>query len=196
MTRVDTFPTVATSGGGQSIGRIITAIFLSFFVTVSAKAETDFFNLLCVEEKNTGFNWKNGSWKITQFKESKYIVQKVKMKPFVRNQNGEHPFSYRCWNDYQKFKSFSPSGDSKLNKGCYNVRRHGAEKRFIDSELCWERWKKKSNEWEIDKVECKEFIFKPNGPFHASTLSSNVELKPKNDYKDSMHLMVGTCSKF
>jgi hypothetical protein len=195
MTRVRSFTSIAKSGGGQSTGRITITIFFSFFVAVSARAESDFFNLLCAEEQNTGFTWSKGSWKTAHFKNSKYIVQKVRMKPFVRDKNGEYPFSYKCWNDYQKFQSSSPRGDSKLDKGCYNVRRHGAEKRFIDSELCWERWKKNSSGWEIDKVECNEFIFKPNGPFHASTLSNHVEQKPKNDYKDSMHLMVGTCSK-
>ena len=38
------------------------------------------------------------------------------------------------------------------------------------------------------------FHMRPNGHFHSGTVHSDLEPKPKNDYKDSLVIYVGKCA--
>jgi hypothetical protein len=60
----------------------------------------------------------------------------------------------------------------------------------MKAEMCVEEFEKTK----IKQVDCSGFIFKPDGSFMQSQTTVDLNPSPKDDYKDSLALTVGTCS--
>ena len=60
------------------------------------------------------------------------------------------------------------------------------------AQFCDEYYEKDTS---IIVVICPRIKFKPNGWFHEVRWSASLENNPENDYKDSLAITVGKCSK-
>lgn len=76
--------------------------------------------------------------------------------------------------------------------GCYLVKRDHVKK-YIGiwaAEMCTEYFKDNK----LQSIECKNVAFKPDGSFTDVHWHNQLEEKPKDDYKDSLSITVGTCT--
>ena len=89
--------------------------------------------------------------------------------------------------------SIDQSNEIGIDYGCYNIRRFGSTFYSHESELCVDFSRGRDKELEV--IMCENFSFLPNGAFHASSIHSNLTPTPKDGYKDSLSVSVGTCSK-
>lgn len=145
------------------------------------------FTSLCIPDNSVGYSWRNGQWQNAKFKiEERYLAQKLDS---VRAKG-----AILCEKlDTTVYEN--PILQEKLQNACYLVRRHGREASVtFDSEACTETYDSSGS---LKSVSCKSFRFAPNGLFVKlpTEFSLNLESKPKNDYKDSMTLDIGSCSK-
>ncbi|MBQ0945136.1 hypothetical protein KAK07_17495 [Ideonella sp. 4Y16] len=158
---------------------------LTFFLPAVNAAEEPF-KALCVAEKSTGFNWKSGQWVQANFKaERKLIVQKLDLDKYRTKPAHERPLA--CSDDAMN------SYDSKvLSKGCYLIKEMGSPTFIMfDSEVCIEAQVGDR----LQSVQCKKLTFNPDGAFIEYPWHSDISPKPKDDYKDSLIVSVGTCSR-
>ncbi len=161
------------------------------------KTSNIFFTLMCISEKSTGFNWKQGDWKYANFKESKYIIEKIEPEDIHLISGKSLPKSGFCQlngkNDPQTLEILNTS------YGCYNLRRFGEPFFNGNSKVCLEFWNGKGTNRVLEKVTCESstnpITFAPDGWFHSATLHDYVEKsRPDNHDKDSLAIEVGKCA--
>jgi len=150
----------------------------------NAEAE-EYFTSLCIEDKSTGFNWRNGDWHQTNFMPNKYIVKKVKIDPTPGSD------TFQCYEDMKGKKNLSFDGKKIYDYGCFNIRDYGDKFTAFYNQLCAQSYDDDEN---IKGVDCHMMNFQPNGAFIKSRFQSSLTSHPKNDYKDSLILSVGKCS--
>jgi hypothetical protein len=174
---------------------------LLFFLLVTANAHAEItdknehFNILCVEENSTGFNWGNGNWKQRNFKNNKYLAQKLKIEN-PTDTPGKKPESGVCFDSIQ-YRQESKNNTYDVSWGCYNIRAIGSTFYPYNSEVCREIWEKpESGTKYLLRVFCNDLYFNPNGWFHRASLHGATGNKPKDDYKDSLVISVGKCTTF
>lgn len=163
-------------------------ILTTLMVLSPVHAEEEFYTALCIEKGSTGFNWENGKWVQTNFKPEKYLIERVE----IVDSNEK---SSICLDKY-KSTDLSVLGSFKKDKGCYGIRDFGTEIKNHRYRLCPESYRKKGSTWELQWVGCGGWKFLPNGPFHRTEWKGIVlDPKPENDYKPSLAISHGTCSK-
>ncbi len=154
-----------------------------------------FFTSMCITEKSTGFNWKQGRWEYTRFKETKYIIEKLQPEEFKTG--ASIPKSGDCKSELEK-KDARFFDDWGYSYGCYNLREFGDPFYSHRSHVCSERWKGKAPNRALESVDCvgspEPITFAPNGWFHRASIHGYIENRPKDDYKDSLAVEVGKCA--
>lgn len=164
-------------GAVVCLGLLATAVVAKDFVPLAP------FKSLCIEDSATGFNWTAGKWKQTNFKAGdRYVVSKLSVDEIARIA----PVS--CASE----KIAEPFFSMRSVAACYTIKPFGEEvAQYLDGETCQESY--------IDdvlvSVKCDRLTFLPNGDFIKLPWHANISRKPKNDYKDSLVLSVGLCSK-
>lgn len=179
----------------MNIARILIAIFILLISTQAICQESSptlpILKTLCIEEKATGFNWKSGDWVHATFKPSrKWLIQKIKILD-----NRQNEMDLQKYGNCTKETKVILSETMKGSRSCYSVREFGmASTPLFDNEMCWEYFENNT----LKAIYCKNIIFKPDGNFimnpHGPT-ANIIESNPKDDYKDSLVLSVGKCSK-
>lgn len=144
------------------------------------------FKALCVSEKSTGFNWKSGQWVQANFRpDRKLLVQKLDLPKYMDRPMQERPISCTA-------EAMQASDLFGFSKGCYLIKDMGSPTNmFFDSEVCTEI----VDSDKLRMVQCKKLTFHPDGGYIELPWHSDISLKPKEDYKDSLILSVGTCSR-
>ena len=164
-------------------------------------AEEEEYKALCIEEKSTGFNWINGGWKQVNFENEKYIVTKLK----IYTDKSKNPTGCK----HIAPKSINPDPLARIFSGlkgesgeCINIRDFGEEYSEVFNRTCEEHQVKDDssrNGYLTIAIDCKafgqNFIFDPDGKFHRTKIHTNLSTDPINDYKDSLVISVGTCTK-
>ena len=152
------------------------------------------FTTLCIAEKSVGFNWEKGDWVHTRFKaDSKYIVQKIDHDSQKYSQTNTINTPFFC--SGIKPDSMEIGLEESAREACYSIRDHGRDvSLMLSAEKCFEKYNKHGT---LTEVQCKKIRFSPNGLFIAMPSDASMDLSkaPKNDYKDSLNIRVGTCSK-
>lgn len=178
--------------GALVLGLLMTCSSATAQVATGPRGASEFTSL-CEEAEGTGFNWRNGGWVKTQFVEEKLIVRKL-----TSFEQGEQPDGtfVRCF-DFLKGEPFTADTIAWLS-GCYRVGKLGQEN--PTTAWCTEYYRKPGKSWALDSVVCKaddfpaELSFRPDGAFTYTFTHSNVDPKPKDDYKDSLKISHGKCS--
>ena len=159
------------------------ALLASVSVANSAPLMPSSYSLICSGKSASGFNWQSNDWVKANFKPETYIV--------VVSENN------KCW---EKFDSeIQNLGENITYRNIYiNIRTQGTEYDPILSDKCTEYYfKAKSGDWSssfsCDGIISRKFTGKFDGWFHKSAIHSDFD-KQKN-YKDSMYIEVGTCSR-
>ena len=142
--------------------------------------------VMCESEESVGFNWKNGTYVLTKFENTKRILKKAE--------------ASKC--------SFNPN-KSTLNKGalgdssrgyvdvCIQYKKFG-EKYLTIGGVCTEFYVPNFNGgWDIH-YSCRDLLlpniaFRLNGLYHLAERNDNLTSKP-NDYKDSQYIEWGRCA--
>jgi hypothetical protein len=147
-----------------------------------------YFKSLCVREKETGFNWKNGDWVQANFSPGKQIlVQKID----VDAAKDKAPLTE---NMFQPCRP-EESRDLKVvihTTACYVVKEIGTPTTILNVQMCTERFNYKHA---LQDVRCEQVTFQPDGGFIERPLYVDVDLHPPKDYKDSLALAVGRCTR-
>ena len=154
-------------------------------MTCIAQTELLPFRAICASEKETGFNWRNGQWVQSTFRSgTQTIVQKIDLK-----KNSELPLLERA----NQCKTEAPRifGTWTESRGCYLIKEVGSPKTTLHGEMCSEHFVSST----LLKIVCKSMTFVPDGNYSSSPEYSDISSNPKNDYKDSLVLAVGQCSR-
>jgi hypothetical protein len=161
----------------KRMARLLPLVLLCCYGTLSAQqAAVRPFKALCVSDKETGFNWKSGDWVQTNFKAGeKLLVQKLaEPQPFCKEE------------------AIVTSGGITVTKGCYRINVVGSPPDpLFGVESCDEILEQQS----VKVVHCRRFSFHPDGRFIKLPWHSDISNSPKDDYKDSLVLSVGKCSR-
>lgn len=163
------------------------ASFALCFLSISAHAADmpDEYMLYCKGEKATGFDWRSKDWIETQFRASDYIVIKSKENFCLDKIN----LQINTTKDIMHYK-----------QSCINIRAVGEKYSPNLSSKCTEYYSDSTkNKWN-DFLSCDGFGWSKgnfatefDGWFHKSSFHSN--LLKESDYKDSLVLEVGKCSR-
>jgi hypothetical protein len=166
---------------------------LSFFVTIYALMPLSIaeplpsvphFKSVCVQEKATGFSWTAGAWKQANFvPDRKLLIQKIDFAA-----NAVRPITER-----QMLCRAPESTDLALSivtQACYIVKEFGSPTLPTDGEMCYESFQGRV----LKSVTCRRITFLPNGPYIELPWHMEIDPKPKDNYKDSLMLSVGTCT--
>lgn len=153
--------------------------------------------IICEEKSSIGFDWKNGKYKQTRFTEDKYRFIKMEHRP---DQSGnscgpdDRGNDCRCqWllRISQRHFDYEFDGELMMTNRCYFFEYNGSSK----SILCKEFY----DDGRVDKITCdtENITFHPEQLFLTtpSVASKNVDLFPKDDYKDSFVISHGTCRR-
>ena len=186
--------------GANGIGKsnLFDAIaFLGALASAQGTAVIRPFHALCVQEKAAGLNWKDGAWVPANFggDKRKLLVQKV---DFAANASKPHGQRFVfCKAEAKR----SQEADYMVVDACYMWREFGTELNVMfDADMCREFY----IEGKLDHVACSSvnrgqgaLTFHPDGNFIElpSGGNLNISAKPKNDYKDSLAIAVGKCSR-
>jgi hypothetical protein len=111
------------------------------------------------------------------------LVQKIDV-----NANSMKPFAERfmlCKPDVSH-EFFMGS----ITEACYLVKEFGRETLPTHGEMCYETFQNKT----LESISCKKITFLPNGSFIELPWHADIDSKPKNDYKDSLILSIGSCT--
>lgn len=146
-------------------------------------------SLLCLEEKATGFNWRNGEWVQVEFLLDKYVISK---------KNEGHPSYGACAeriiaNDGSF--DLAPLGtDYTARYGCYEVKKLGEEALFLND--CVETFNRAGDK--LLAVTCDgETSYRAivDGEFfHKRTYAGGSLLWRGMSQKDSLVMSIGKCS--
>lgn len=151
------------------------------------------YTTVCISDKEGGFNWEKGDWVHARYKAgTKTIVQKIDPANYQEKNPIDQPLSCEGLNP----KSYERGTLGGIyREACYVVRDAGANAFLLsDADKCYESY---SKDGALEKVECRKMHFSPNGLFIKlpTYASMNLSKKPNNDYKDSLAILVGTCTK-
>ena len=164
---------------------LVLCFFSQTVLSLSEKVISDYeggYSTLCIEENSVGFNWRDNKWIKTGFIGSKYLVKKIshsELKEWQKKDLYDENYLYLDRKD----------DEFRIMKNYYNIRRFGDELHPFDTVACWEGW----DENELTGIDCPKFKFKPDGYFHKSSIHGS--LNEKEDYKDSLSVSYGKCSK-
>lgn len=140
---------------------------------------------ICVREKATGFNWRDGAWVQANFKPGQQIlVQRLDLQVYASKPLKERPM---LCND-EPSQQF---GTITWSKGCYLIKDMGSPTYMFNAEMCTEMFEDKV----LATIQCKRFTFHPDGAFIEFPWHVDIDPKPKGGSKDSLVLAVGTCSR-
>ncbi|RYF83963.1 MAG: hypothetical protein EOO29_01390 [Comamonadaceae bacterium] len=143
------------------------------------------FKSICISDKETGFNWKSGEWVQANFKAgTKLLVQKLDIEAYAARPPDERP--HMC-----KPEPGTSFGTLSTSRGCYLVKEMGAPSSLLSAEMCDEILDKNN----LNVVHCRRFSFHPDGRFIQFPSHADISSNPKDDYKDSLALAVGKCSR-
>ncbi len=154
------------------------------------------FTSLCVAEKSVGFSWEKGAWNHAKFRaDDKYIAQKIdpESPKYAQLQMMDTP--YFCHGIRPNIIKIGPLLEESAREACYSIKDHGRDPLLMETaEKCFEKYDKYGA---LAEVQCKRFRFSPNGLFVALPSDASMDLSkvPKDGYKDSLNIKVGTCSK-
>jgi hypothetical protein len=141
---------------------------------------------LCIEEQSTGFAWRGGNWIGVDFASSKFIVKKIDPVKGWGN----------CVLEEPKDDTVNPNHPT-LSR-CYNVREFGGEYNPLDSRFCTEFYSGEGDFFKLTHIICtdgtRRLVFKPDGWFHRGHTHEQIGNNPKDDYKDSLTIVVGHCA--
>jgi hypothetical protein len=141
------------------------------------------FKALCIQDAATGFNWESGKWKQANFKAGdRFIVSKLTRDEILKLESAScSPANVP--DEFFGFRSVS---------ACYTIKEFGEESiKYVDGEMCEELYTGDV----LSGVRCKQMSFLPNGDFIKLPWHSDIRRKPPKDYKDSLVLSIGVCSK-
>ena len=166
------------------------------FAMQSAAAADDLaqerFSSICIEKEGTGFNWKNGEWVNTNFVSNTYVARKIFPDELQADHNPDG-----CAEMLRK-KPFGSNGWASV-QACYHFGELGEDG---VSFWCWENYEQKAednNTLALSRVDCNFFgidiSFEPDGPFIYSSTHAIVTRHPEDNYKDSLKISHGLCSK-
>lgn len=149
------------------------------------------FRALCVSDKETGFNWKAGDWVPVNFKAgTKVVVQKLDLATYESKPFNERPM--RCTKEEMRTGELL-AGNAR---GCYHIKEMGMNPPLMfNAEVCEEKVDYSSGMVELVSVKCGQMTFHPDGGFIRLPSHDNVSRMPPKDYKDSLVLSVGKCSR-
>ncbi len=152
-------------------------LFLSLTSAGDAQRLPDEYTILCSAEKTTGFNWRNGEWKLVQFKNSQRLIVVSKENECYGDQRGDI--------DMEEF-------DYHIKFVCLTERELGKEYDPVPY-YCEERYRERTRESEIT-CESPQMILSPNGWYHYGVIFGDISNAPKDGRKDSLYVEVGKCS--
>ena len=177
-------------------------IHLVSLICIPSLAQTEGSNLLkypvsatlCIEEKSTGFNWKNNQWVPTQFKvTNKYLVKKLPFESYKDFQAKSKNKSIFCTEPKETKISDEGNSFTGFIEVCYENKIVGEESTILNVSMCTEYWSK----GKLERISCDksipQFFFHPDGQFIRFPWHSNIERTSES--KDSLALSVGSCSK-
>jgi hypothetical protein len=147
------------------------------------------FQSICIEEKSTGFSWRQGNWAYSKFEPSKYLAVKIDLSNLSED---EVALDNIACIDVVKSK-LRVVGNQGYAPACYNVRLVGDKMRTFENEKCWEEWAVNGDKKSLKQISCKLFRFMPDGAFHAAHIHDSLS-PPQKDYKDSLSVSEGQCS--
>jgi hypothetical protein len=148
--------------------------------------------ILCESEKVVGFNWANGTYSFSNFKNSKRVFKKVKPK------NG---CSYiPLWKEKGFISTLKVKGVGSRSICLVNYYFGEEPKKFggacnesydLRDDKTWETRISCTGEYEtmVPVVQLS-----PNGIYHLSQIHGNISSKPKGGYKDSQYVEWGHCA--
>lgn len=143
------------------------------------------FKAICIREKASGFSWKDGEWTQANFKPGNQIlVQKLDFQTFASKPIQERPILCQS-------EPTQEYGNTKISKGCYLIKEVGAPAYIFSAEMCAEIMEGNA----IKSIQCRRLSFHPDGPFIEFPWHADIDPKPKDNYKDSLVLHVGKCSR-
>ena len=155
-------------------------------------------SVLCIEEKATGFDWKNQSWSQTNYKPAaKFVIRKLD--PATYKDSDTRLSSETLFMCDAPEVSSIPRTLPKNKKftgfieACYEIKNMGEKAIPLSARTCSEYWK----EGRLDTVSCREHFsptyFQPDGAYIKYPWHQNI--RKDVDKKDSLVLSVGSCSK-
>ena len=173
---------------------------------------------LCLVDKATGFNWRNGKWDQVNFIENKYIITKLDIPENIVKTDGLDALKsiedrvkrhkvrnyWQCNGVYVDFIVNQDHWGNQLSENhknypaCLRIQVIGEEMAIIYS--CKEAHHKwKSGPWIVefncdDDVSNRDLFMRPDGYFHHSKVHNDLGVDLKENYKDSMFIEVGKCA--
>lgn len=167
--------------------RCVVVIILVTVATITAAADSAVpflpkeYTLLCEAKDSVGLDWDAGNWHKVNFTLKKRIVTKS-------DEN-------KCLLDNP------PTNDLDLDMfvtrhECLNVRDFGGPYRPNLSHLCSVYYSKSGTTWDVN-LECNDPVmkFKPDGWYHLAFIHSDLSDRPIKNYKDSLYVEVGKCTR-
>jgi hypothetical protein len=173
--------------------RTISAVIVGALLAGSASA-TEYRSFLCVEDDSTGFNWIDGKWTQTTFKQDQFVIRKTEL---------SEPDSASCYWEIQfNDRPTTRANESDLGPtwGCYTLTVVGKPEAL--PWLCKEWWRSSDDTGpaEVFSVDCDgalgTFRFNPpGGEYVAANVWAAPRLEPDpKEARDSLTLGIGRCS--
>lgn len=151
---------------------------------------------LCTAAETTGFNWEKGRWVLTRFTNEQFVVVKVEPPKDIREAVGEEEVwkSSGCSSQFDEKEQGIP-GLFRHYNACLRV--HNVQEQASDYFGCTEAHDKQGADeasWGV-RLACPSdgFYMEPDGYFHRAFVHWHLEREPKDDYKESLAIAVGTC---
>ncbi|HBP90231.1 MAG TPA: hypothetical protein PKK23_05975 [Nitrospirales bacterium] len=159
----------------SGLSLLLLVLFVSLASAGDEYAWPEEYTILCSSEKSTGLDWEDGDWKIVQYKDLKRLIVKSKE------------------NQCLGVGSLKPVNNIE-KEVCLNVRR--VEHNYVPgmSRLCIEGTYGVKHPNLMISCDLPRIILSPNGWYHYSKISGDLDDAPKDDLKDSQYIEVGKCS--
>ncbi len=166
----------------QRLSILLTALIAADAIGATA---LPYFRSVCASEQESGFNWRKGAWVAVTFKAgTQTLIQKLDVVALQSKPLLERPTL--C-----KVEAPTVFGTWTENKACYLIRDIGSPKTTLNAEMCSEHFL----DDKLLKVSCRSMTFVPDGPYVSTPEYPDISASPKDDYKDSLVLSVGKCSR-
>jgi hypothetical protein len=162
-------------------------VFLSFLLfSLLASAADPPLKAICTPDKSTGFNWKSGQWVQANFlTDRKLLVEKLDLTKYKNLPRIDSPIS--CIEAAQQ-----STGDPEITKACYLIRKLGTPAHvYENAQSCTEY----RNRNQLLSIQCPSITFHPDGGYIELPWHADIRPKPPDNYKDSLILSVGTCTR-
>lgn len=162
----------------------VRGVFLGLLLGVVVSSQASALTVLCVETSSTGFIWKDGDWRQSNFTSDQYLIEDV---------GGDATLGAHCTPEPIR-KDSSGSRSAKL---CLNIEQVGNTRTFLRTTLCSVNYSKIDDN--ISSVWCngavENYSFEPTGRFVLSRTYSALINAPSSDFpRDSLVLSIGKCS--